>query len=52
MPFGSLNVIEPGADPLPGLPLTVTDHAVPLGNPVSVNVTECVATTDGLNATA
>jgi hypothetical protein len=38
VPFGSLNVIELPVV-LPVEPFSVTDHAVPDGRPVSVNVT-------------
>ena len=38
VPFGSVNVIVPDVDDSL-VPLSVTDHDVPDGNPVSVNVT-------------
>ena len=53
VPFGTENVIVPDVDDSL-VPLSVTDHDVPDGNPVSVNVTVYLLTdvVVGVNVTA
>ena len=51
VPFGSVNVIELPV-PLCVAPLSVTDHVVPLGSLLSVNVTEYCPGGSAANVTA